>query len=708
MSTPMIRSADIAALAKVSRAAVTQWRKRHNDFPSPVTAPDADTPLFDRDEVEQWLIRSGRLPQPLVQQNNVTATVVAETILGHLRASGMQDDEALAGAALVVEYLVRGIAENHEFVGAAEPLVGAHRPAQHSADVQAAGTAKDRLDVLTSQAPGLAPALNCLDAAEMGDTLQRAVSSAVAPLSIDRFLEVYDVLLRNDRRRTLIDPHPVSTFVADMVDRSRVLRNDGIVFDPVVGPGATLLTIGIRHPSATLIGADISEALGEIALQRAILANRPIELQVGNSLGNDPASEVLADVVVATPPWGLRDFGPDVDVHDPRWAFGRPSPRSDGIWLQHAIAHLADGGRAFVVTPRGELFRSGPPHALRQELLRQGAIEAVISLPARLFSPHTAIETALWVLARPGQTVDKDRVLLIDVPTGGESEDSVGGFSGALAEYERWRTSAGAGDTPHSIAAPVRDLLEPAAGLIPTTWIQRRDALGPEEIIESITTVHAALTRSSPRPVEIAIPGFAPAGMVRRERLTSLPGVHLVRSRPSPSREDVDSNGKTGAPLLTGRVFYEYRSTGAATPDRYVTDDQPAGVTTQPGDIVILGIARANQPIAVRFDLPGWVVAPQNYLVRIDSDAAAHDPDYLVTCINAAAHALPRTMDTVRVVPRNIEIPVVPRAEQQRIVSLNRDLANATAAAAERLAQLRALTTLVETATGTGTIAIES
>lgn len=707
MSTPLIRSADIAALANVSRAAVTQWRKRHNDFPAPATGPDADTPLFDRDEVERWLIRSGRLAE---QQDKVTPAVVAETVLGHLRASGMQDDGALAGAALVAEYLVRGIAEKYEFVGAAESLTGAARLARQLADVQATGTAEDRLHTLATQAPDIAPALDGLNAAQPEtDTLLRAVSSAVAPLSIDKFLEVYDVLLRNDRRHTLIDPQPVSTFVADMVECSGVLGDGGIVLDPAVGPGATLLTLGIRHPSAHLIGADISADLGKIALQRAILANRPVDLRVGNSLGTDPASEVLADVVVATPPWGLRDFGPDVDVHDPRWAFGRPSPRSDGIWLQHAIAHLADGGRAFVVTPRGELDRFGPPHALRQELLRQGAIEAVITLPARLFSPYTAIETALWVLARPGQTVDKDGVLLIDVPTGGESETSVDGFSGVLAEYEHCRTSAGAGDMPYSVVVPVRDLLDPNTGLDPATWIRRRDAPSPEETIESITAAHASLTRGSTRPVEIAIPGFTPAGMVRRERLTSLPGVHLVRSRPTPSREHAEDNGKSGAPLLTGRVFHEYLTTGVATPDRYVTDDQSAGVTTQPGDIVILGIARPNRPIAARFDLPGWVVAPQNYLVRIDSDAAAtHDPDYLVTCINAAAHTLPRTMDTVRVIPRNIEIPVVPRAEQQRIVSLNHDLADATTAAEERLAQLRALATLVETATGTGTISITS
>jgi predicted DNA-binding transcriptional regulator AlpA len=60
MSTPLVRASDIAQMAGVSRAAVTQWRKRHSDFPAPKEAADTPSPLFDRTEIEQWLVDNGR------------------------------------------------------------------------------------------------------------------------------------------------------------------------------------------------------------------------------------------------------------------------------------------------------------------------------------------------------------------------------------------------------------------------------------------------------------------------------------------------------------------------------------------------------------------------------------------------------------------------------------------------------------------------
>ncbi len=51
-------SAEIARLANVGRAAVSNWRKRHPDFPEPVGGSSA----FRRDEVEQWLRKQGKLP----------------------------------------------------------------------------------------------------------------------------------------------------------------------------------------------------------------------------------------------------------------------------------------------------------------------------------------------------------------------------------------------------------------------------------------------------------------------------------------------------------------------------------------------------------------------------------------------------------------------------------------------------------------------
>ena len=64
----VLTAADIARLAGVTRATVSNWRRRHADFPAPSGGTDA-SPTYDRDEVEAWLAARGTLPDlPLGEQ----------------------------------------------------------------------------------------------------------------------------------------------------------------------------------------------------------------------------------------------------------------------------------------------------------------------------------------------------------------------------------------------------------------------------------------------------------------------------------------------------------------------------------------------------------------------------------------------------------------------------------------------------------------
>lgn len=66
-SAPVVTAAQIARLAGVTRAAVANWRRRHDDFPPPVGGTTAG-PLFSLSEVEKWLAgqRKGRGASPEV------------------------------------------------------------------------------------------------------------------------------------------------------------------------------------------------------------------------------------------------------------------------------------------------------------------------------------------------------------------------------------------------------------------------------------------------------------------------------------------------------------------------------------------------------------------------------------------------------------------------------------------------------------------
>ncbi|WFE53606.1 N-6 DNA methylase [Micromonospora sp. WMMD1155] len=84
---PTITAASIARLAGVGRAAVSNWRKRHPDFPAPVGGTTA-SPEFDLIQVEQWLRTQGKLPE----------LATADRLWRHLAAAS---DSPAAGLAAV-------------------------------------------------------------------------------------------------------------------------------------------------------------------------------------------------------------------------------------------------------------------------------------------------------------------------------------------------------------------------------------------------------------------------------------------------------------------------------------------------------------------------------------------------------------------------------------------------------------------------------
>ncbi|KIF05155.1 hypothetical protein PL81_14700, partial [Streptomyces sp. RSD-27] len=56
--------AKVAAMARVSRAAVACWRRRHDDFPEALAGTEGVHPLFDRRQVAAWVLAHGKIEVP--------------------------------------------------------------------------------------------------------------------------------------------------------------------------------------------------------------------------------------------------------------------------------------------------------------------------------------------------------------------------------------------------------------------------------------------------------------------------------------------------------------------------------------------------------------------------------------------------------------------------------------------------------------------
>ncbi len=120
------------------------------------------------------------------------------------------------------------------------------------------------------------------------------------------------------------------------------------------------------------------------------------------------------NVVVANPPFSLDKWGADFAEHDPFNRFWRgipPKSKGDYAFISHMIeTTLEEDGRVGVIAPHGVLFRGGAEGKIRQRLVEDNLLKAVIGLPANLFF-GTGIPTTILIFDKAKTTKD---VLFID------------------------------------------------------------------------------------------------------------------------------------------------------------------------------------------------------------------------------------------------------------------------------------------------------
>src|SRR5690606_9560530 len=175
---------------------------------------------------------------------------------------------------------------------------------------------------------------------------------------------------------------------------------------------------------------------------------------------------------------------------DPRWKYGVPARgESELAWVQHALAHLRPGGTGVLLLPPAVASR-GSGRRIRGELLRQGALRAVIGLPAGAAPPrHLGLH--LWVLRGPDGSGAAD-VLFIDATTRDSAVDHAGEWK-ELSEAitESWRAfdrgdieSAATAD----VAAVVRvmDVLDEDVDLTPGRYV--RAAVDAARTVDAVET----------------------------------------------------------------------------------------------------------------------------------------------------------------------------------------------------------------------------
>ncbi|MFI1620171.1 N-6 DNA methylase [Streptomyces lydicus] len=674
-----VTAAGIARLAGVGRAAVSNWRRRHADFPKPVGGTET-SPAFALREIEQWLRDQGKLAEVPLRER------VWQQLVGH--PAGAAAALRQAGAVLLLAHdrpaawqQLRAAADDAELTGVLPAVLDAVLAARLGPGHPVRGLTREALD----------PSAALVRAT--GDLATADGAAAAYDFLLGRHLDA------NPRQYTLTPPGPAAL----MAELAAVAGPSGTVLDPACGAGALLAAArertaeesdagerdagegdaGESDAPVTLYGQEADADLAALTALRLALGvpDAQVRVRAADTLRADAFPDLAADAVLVHPPFNERNWGHDELAYDPRWEYGFPArTESELAWVQHALARLREGGTAVLLMPPAAASRRSG-RRIRADLLRRGALRAVIALPAGA-APPNGVPLHLWVLRKPGTTSPAPQLLVVDAagpaPGPAAGRDKPDWQTVRTTAVEAWRTfdrDGGIEEQPgvrRSLAAI--DLLDDDVDLAPARHLPPPAAAGgPAELArirERLTTTLARTTALTPRP-----DGGA-AGPARWP-LTTVG--ELARSGALVLRAGGAGTAPAGgaAPaVLTDHDVIGGDAPSGTLPEAPASGPAEEPVLLQAGDVVV-PVLGGGAVARVTDDSTAGAALGRN-LTLLRPDPAALDPWFLAGFLRGTANnrqASSYASTATRLDVRRLQLPRLPLADQRRYGQRFRDLA---------------------------------
>lgn len=227
-------------------------------------------------------------------------------------------------------------------------------------------------------------------------------------------------------------PHEVSKILAKIATHD--VKETGetfAVYDPTMGSGSLLLTVGNELPHGKKTGAikyygqELNTTTYNIARMNLMMHDvnfNNMTLNNADTLESDwpdgPDDRGIDrprsfDAVVANPPYSAKWDNDKSKLKDPRFSdYGKlaPASKADYAFILHSLYHLNNEGTMAIVLPHGVLFRGAAEGTIRKTLIEKNYLDAVIGLPANLFY-GTSIPTTILVFKKNRKNKD---ILFID------------------------------------------------------------------------------------------------------------------------------------------------------------------------------------------------------------------------------------------------------------------------------------------------------
>jgi len=246
--------------------------------------------------------------------------------------------------------------------------------------------------------------------------------------SLDVIGNAYEYLIKHfaasggQKAGEFYTPPEISDLIAELLDPQ---PGDSIC-DPACGSGSLLMKCGRKvignHNSReyALFGQEAIGSTWSLAKMNMFLHGEDNhKIEWGDTIRNPKLLDkngglMLFDIVTANPPFSLDKWGHDDAENDKFSRFRRgvpPKTKGDYAFILHMIETLKPGsGRMGVVVPHGVLFRGSKEGKIRQQLIDENLLDAVIGLPEKLFY-GTGIPAAILVFKK---SKSDESVLFID------------------------------------------------------------------------------------------------------------------------------------------------------------------------------------------------------------------------------------------------------------------------------------------------------
>ena len=198
------------------------------------------------------------------------------------------------------------------------------------------------------------------------------------------------------------------------------------IYDPTMGSGGFLIQShqyveeqGENPNDLALFGQDSNGTVWSICVMNMILHNiTRFTIENGDTLEDPLILEKGAirkfDRILANPPFS-QNYSRATLKFPSRFREWCPETgkKADLMFVQHMLASLKSGGHLATVMPHGVLFRGGKEKLIRELLINDDVIEAIISLPPGLFY-GTGIPACILVINKNKPDALRDKVLFIN------------------------------------------------------------------------------------------------------------------------------------------------------------------------------------------------------------------------------------------------------------------------------------------------------